>query len=287
MSYPPPYRPDRRSDHASQGDPRRVARWLLGLIGSMALFGALGVTALYQVTAEEPAKDSLRRATAALTEIDALLARHEDTLRTAAEEAEAGEMLQLQDYPIALGLTAEDVTERSHDELRTLILDRSVDRLYEDGTGALRESAEGRGRIGTFSVAGITDRGLGTLTSDNHTMFGILAAVLLAGAAGLTIATAAACRGWGRLSAAGIVLVLGGAATLAMGGIVSLSAGASASGEDDYARAELYRVLEELAMAPVLAGTACLAAGIVVTGVALFAGVASRAEAPARAAEAG
>lgn len=263
------------SSPSAQGDPRRVARQLLGLMAAFALAAALGAVALFQVTAEEPAKDALRRSTAALTELDALLARHEDGLRAAAGDAEAGQTLELEDYPIVIHLAPPEVQAASHDELRALILDRSADRLYADGTGVLRESAESHGSIGTFSVAGITDRGLGTLTSDNHTMFAILAAVLLAGAAALTVATAAACRGWGRLTAVGVVLVLAGGATLAVGSLLSLYASTAADGEDDFVRSELFRVLQDLAMAPVRDGAAALAAGVLVALVAFAAAVAS------------
>ena len=253
-----------------------MARYLLGLIAVFALTAALGAVALFQVTAEEPAKDALLRSAAALTEIDALLARHEDGLRAEAEAAEPGATLELEDFPIALALTPEEVLASSHDELRALILLRSADRLYEDGTGVLQESAEAQGSIGIFSVAGIVDRGLGTLTSDNHAMFGILAVVLLAGAVGLIAATAATCRGWGRLTAVGVVLMLAGGFTLVMGWFSMWSAGSSAGDQNDFVRAELFRVLEDLMLAPTRNGAAVLAAGVVIVVVAFAAGLATR-----------
>lgn len=268
----------RYRDPASEGDPRRVARYLLGLVAVVALIAALAALSAFQITAEAPAKDSLRRATAALTEIDALLARHEEQLRADAEDAGPGDTLELEDFPIALALTPDEVHASDHDQLRVLILDRSADRLYEDGTGALRESAEAQGSIGLFSIAGLVDRGLGALTTDNHTMFGILMIVLFAGAAILMTATAATCRGWGRLTALGVVLLVAGALTLVMGWFSMWSAGSSASDQDDFVRAELFRVLEDLMLAPTRNGAGALLTGLLIIAVAFAAGMVARTE---------
>lgn len=278
MAHQPPYRPARYRDPASEGDPRRVARYLLGLVAVLALIAALAALAAFQITSSEPAKDSLRRAAAALTEIDALLDRHEEQLRADAESAEPGDTLELEDFPISLALAPEDVLATDHGQLRALILDRSADRLYEDGTRALRGSAEAQGSIGLFSIAGVVDRGLGALTSENHTMFGILMVVLFAGALILIAATAATCRGWGRLTAVGVTILLAGAITLVLGWFSMWSAGSSAGDQDVFVRAELLRILEDLMLAPTRNGAAALIAGVVIVAAAFAAGVASRAD---------
>ena len=191
------------------------------------------------------ARDSLTRSTAALTEIDALLDQHYDDLRTRAEAAKPGEMLLLDDYPITIELSPDDVLRQSRDELRVSILDRSADRLYDDGTGVLRDTTKGQGDIGTFSVAGITDNALGVLTSSSHTRFAIAMAVLLAIAMALIATTAAACRGWGRIGAVGLVLLLASLAVAGTGLVVTLYANAADGSANEHLRQELMAVIEK------------------------------------------
>lgn len=273
MAYPQsPYRPA-IDHHATPDDQRNVAKWMLGFVAFLTLTLALGALQLYQASSEGTAKASLQRATAALTEIDALLGRHYDEMQEQAEGAQAGGSVELEDYPIALGLTKEDVLGTPKAELRAMMLARSADRLYEDGTGVLRETAEGKGAGGVFSIAGLTDRMLGQLTDTNHGRSAIASMVLFGMAAAMCAATSAACRGWGRLAAPGLVLAAAGAAVL-IGGLAVLGYAGAQGG--DYVRQEFFGVIEDLAMAPVRNGAACVVAGAAIVVVAVVGGAMSR-----------
>jgi hypothetical protein len=145
-----------------------------------ALSGLLAALTLFQVTAEGSSKRTLRRAVAALTEIDPLLDRHYDELRQQAASASPGETLELQDFPISIPLTRDDVQDSSKDDLRDLLLDRSADVMYARGTDPLRSTAGGNQDVGAFTVAGITDNGLGFLRSRYHDILGVLTFALAA-----------------------------------------------------------------------------------------------------------
>ncbi len=272
-----PYRPSVERPVASPEDERNVAKWMLGFIAFLALTAALGALQLYQASSQGPATTSLQRTTAALTEIDALLDRHYDELQEQARAAQPGQAVELEDYPIAIALTKDDVLDTPRDELRALILARSAGRLYEDGTGVLRESAEGKGPGGIFSIAGLTDRMLGQLTDANNTRSGVASIVLFVVAAAACAATAAACRGWGRLAAPGLVLAAAGAAVL-IGGLAALAYAGAQGGE--YVRVEFYGVIEDLAMLPVRNGAASLAAGAAI-GIVGFLGARIKDQGPA------
>jgi hypothetical protein len=258
-----PYRPTLDLDPTGSGDRGAVAKWLLGLGATIALAAGLGALQFYQASSEGAAKDALRRTTAALTEIDALLARHEGDLLVRAENTAPEQPLELEDYPISVELTADEVLSSSHDDLRALVLERSADRLYGDGTGVLRERAEASGSIGRFSVAGITDRGLGLLTSDTHARSGIAAIVLLAIATGLALGSGYAAHGWGRAGVMGVILAAASTAIL-VGGLLLLLYARTAGGDgSEYVREEFMGAASDLAMIPIANGAAGLLAGLI------------------------
>lgn len=262
MAYPESsYRPAVEHRPATADERRTVAKWMLGFVAFVALALALGSLQMYQASSEGTAKESLQRATAALTEIDALLERRYEEMQGQAQAAQADDTVALEDYPIALGLTKEDVQGRSKGELRSTMLERSADRLYENGTGVLRESAGAKGSGGMFSITGITDRMLGQLTEKNHERYAIATVALFVVAAAMCAATTAACRGWGRLVAPALVLAAAGAAVLVGGLAVMGYAGAQGG---DYVRTEFFGMIEELAELPVRNGVACLVAGVTI-----------------------
>ena len=270
MAYAEPYRP--AYDVSASPDERRsVAKWMLGFLASVALFGALSTLVLFQITAESQATQSLRRATAALTEIDASLARHYDDMQAQAEASPPGGIVVFTDYPVAITLSREDVLGVSQEELRVLILDRSADRLYEDGTGVLRESAEVAGDLGLFSVAGFTDRALGLLTRDTHRFAAIATIVLTAIAIGLTAAAVLAARSWGRLVTAGVVVALAGIALTVGAGIVRAYASSQVD-VGEYLRAELFGITQDHAMVAIRTGAAFAVAGLLVAGIGIVMG---------------
>ena len=248
-----------------------MAKWMLGFAALLAL--TLGVASLqmYQISSKETGKSALMRSLAALTEIDALLDRHYAGLLTQAGAATADEALALEDFPVRVDLSREDILGQPREDLRAMILDRSANRVYDDGPGVLRESAEARGGPGRFSLAGITDGMLGQLTAANHTRYGVATILLLGVAAALCIATSSACRGMGRLTAIGVAIAGAGALVLA-GGLAVMAYAHTQSGGQEFAHGGLFAVVGDLAGAPVRNGLMFMGAGAGLALVGLAAG---------------
>jgi hypothetical protein len=261
--------PYRRGDAVGA---RGVARLGAGVLLAALLVLLLGALTLFQATAAGTARPALRRATAALTEIDALIGQQYDELRLRAESAGPGESLRLENYPLPVDLPAEEVLGSSPESLRASILDRSAGLLYDDGTAALRDPEAGDG-TGAFSVAGATDRFIGALRQRNHDALlvavVVLAAMCAAGALGVTLTA----RGFGRLGGVGIALLAAGAAYAVAGGAVRWYAAARTDGADgEYLRRELFAIAEEFARIPIRDGLAFAALGAVFCTTALVCG---------------
>lgn len=241
---------------------RRAAKSFAALALFVAMLSLMTSLQLFQLTSEGAAKRTLRRATAVLTEIDPLIERHYDDLQTRAEAIGDDETLRLPDYPIAVDLARGEALGATQGELRTLLLDRSADRLYDDGTRALRADSEEAGDIGAFSIAGLTDDGLGFLRERNHTALGVLTIVLAAICALLAAALAACCRGYGRLAAVGVVVVAAALPVLVFGIVLRLYTQTGADGGSEYLQREFFSIGEELALVPIRTGAAFAVLGL-------------------------
>ncbi len=252
--------PNAERHYTSQAATPSPLRWVVAAALFFAILGLLSVVQLFQITSEELAKDALRQSTVALTEIDLLLALHYDALRETAESSAPGETLTLRDYPIDITFTREDVISGSQDDLRALILDRSADALYADGTGVLRDDA-GTLDAGRFTAAGSVDSALTLLRDRAHDIFGILTFVLAVICAVLVIVLALTWRGIGWLTVAGAALFVASLLLLAAAGIVWLYMNAAPDG-GEFLRRELLDVGGTLALIPLRNGLAFAALGI-------------------------
>jgi len=187
-------------DHGRGG-----ARILLGALLFVSLLALFLVLVLAQATSEGTAKRALRHSVASLTEIDPLIDRNYGDLQQRATVAAPGDRLTLRGFPIAVPLTPAEARGISKPDLRELLLSRSADAMYRDGTDALREPASGAGRVGLFSVAGITDHALDFLRRRNHDILLVLTFVLAGVSAVCAAAFVLTCRGFGRITALGAV----------------------------------------------------------------------------------
>jgi hypothetical protein len=198
----------------------------------------------------------LRRAVAALTEIDPLIDRNYDDLQQRSATAAPDETVRLRDYPIDIALTPVEVRGASKDQIRNLLLDRSADLMYSRGTAPLR-TANGRAQsVGRFTVGGITDRGLGFLRKRRHDILGALTFALAALCLVLGVTLAALCRGFGRLSSVGGVVLMA-SIPLLLAGIGARFYMRVASGSDtEYIQSEFLEIGQGLAWIPIRDGIA-------------------------------
>jgi hypothetical protein len=242
---------------------RAPGRWAAGLALTVALALTFVAVSLFQLTGETAAKPALRDALNALVEGDGVVARNYEDLRARAEASKPGETLQLRDYPIAIDLSREEVLAASQDDITRTLLDRGVDRLYDDGTSALRDD-ESSGGAGRFTAAGTVGEFMGFLRSGVHVILAVLTLVLAGISVVLAIILAGFCRGFGRAVALGAA-VLVASLPLFLGGIASyLYARSSVDADGEYLRQEFMQIAQDLAWLPVRNGLAFMLVGAAV-----------------------
>ena len=237
----------------------RGAMWL-ALTGVLALtFIALS---LWQLTGETTAKPALRDALNALAEGDGVVVRNYDDLRSRAEASQAGETLELRDYPVSIELDRDEVLASSQSDIRATLLARGVDRLYDDGTDVLRADGAEDG-AGRFTAAGAVGELMGFLTDDVHAILGWLTLVLAGISVALAIALTGLCREFGRAVALGAA-TFAASIPLLLGSLAFyLYARSSADGDSEYLRHEFMLIARDLAWLPVRNGLAFMLVGAV------------------------
>jgi hypothetical protein len=220
------------------------------------LFAFLVAVQLFQITSEATSTRTLRQAIAVTSEIDVLLDRHYDDLRQRAESSEPNDTLELQDYPLAVPLTADEVRTQSRHDLRETLLTRGAALVYDDGTEAMRNDASSAD-VGVFSFGGSIDRALNLLRQDVHRALGVMMVVL--GALSLLLAAAllAVTRGFGRIVAPAAVGLASSMALLLVALIVRV--GLTTSDSSEYVSAQFLDIAGEVAWLPVRNGAILVA----------------------------
>ena len=242
---------------------RNVAKWAVAFLFLLVLAATLTTLMLFQATSEGASKRTLRRAVAALSEIDPLIDRNWDSLHQQAMAAAPGEQLQLADYPLEVPLTRDEVLGSSKGQLRDTLLNRSANIMYSDGTRPLRATpGSGRG-VGMFTVGGVTDNGLGFLTGRHHDILGVLTFALAALSAVLGVTLATLCRGFGRLASVGAVALTASAPMLLAGAGARLYMRIASGSENEFVQHEFLSIARGLAWIPIRNGIAFSVLGAV------------------------
>jgi hypothetical protein len=245
----------------AEASPRRAAKWGAALAVVVLLALTLVSLQLFQLTSESVSRPALRRAINALVEGDAVIQRNYEDLRARAEASQSGDTLELRDYPVSVPLTRDEVLASTPDTLRVLLLDRAVERMYEDGTGVLREG--NGGAAGRFTAAGFVDESLSFLRSPVHGTLAVVTLILAGLSVVASIVLIALCRGFGRIVAVGAVMTIASLPVL-VGGLITRAYAATSSGSSEYLRSELMDVAENLSWIALRNGAALCAIGLVV-----------------------
>jgi len=232
-----------------------------------ALLALLVALNLLQLTAPGPAHRALRRAVASLTEIDSLLAAHSAALRQQAE-ASPDELLSLPDYPLDVPLSPEEA-QRPAVEVRDLLLERSAERVYQEGSAAFREEGQS-GDAPRLSVQRAVRTGLGFLTADNHDTLRWATLVLAAVCGVLSGALILVTRGYGRLNALGGAVAAASLLFLLLAAAVRLVLGLAGWGTDDYITVQLLDLSKEAAWLPIRNGLAFSGLGLALVALGLI-----------------
>jgi hypothetical protein len=233
----------------------------------MALLALLVALNLLQLTAPGPTHRALRRAVASLTEIDSLLAVHGPALRRQAGVS-PDEPLSLPDYPLDVRLSPEEA-RRPATEVRDLLLDRSAEQVYQEGSAAFREKGQS-GDAPRLSVQRAVRTGLRFLTAGNHDALRWTTLVLALVCGVLSGALILVTRGYGRLITLGSAVAAASLLFLLLAAAVRLALGLAGWGTDDYIAVQLLDLAKEAAWLPIrnglafsVLGLALLALGVV------------------------
>ncbi len=235
---------------------RNVWKWTTAFALFLALSAMLASLTLFQMTSEGAAKKTLRRSVAALTEIDPLIDRQYDDLQQRATASAPGSTLQLTDFPIDVLISRDQALASSKPQLRELLLSRSADVMYSNGSGVLLSSASSKSGVGRFSAAGITEHGLGFLRRRNHDILGVLTFVLAAISAALAVTLAVLCRGFGRLGSVGGVVLMAAMPLFAIGIGARFYMRIAADDNTEFIQREFLEIGQALAWVPIRNGAA-------------------------------
>ena len=218
---------------------RGALQWLFGILLALSLIALFLVINALQLTSSGTAQRILSRATADLTEIDAVLPAIQADLVEAAQASEEA-TVTVPHFPLPVELPREEAATISTAELRSRLLSESAEAIYEKGMSvwALADP-EAEQDIDIFSPEGGVHRGLGFLSDDNHQALRIAAIVLGLISVVLGGLVLVSTQGMGRLVALGAA-VLGAAVPSLLGAVAVRFAFRTASeDQEDYLMARL------------------------------------------------
>jgi hypothetical protein len=256
-STPPPVTPSVSS--TSGGFWRNFWKLAVGAILAVGVFALLVTLSLAQFASRDVSLKVLRRAVATLTEVDLFLADNESEIRGLAAES-PDQDIALPDYPVQVSLTATEAA-LPLPELREVVLDRSAEKVYEEGMSAFEE--EGRTTdIGLFSPAGAVRYSLGVLEDDSFDSLSVAAAVLAGFALMAALVLVLLTRGYGRLAALGAAVSFGALPFLVLAVTARFALRLASEDEGDYMVARLLGLGQDMAWLPIRNGIALSGLGL-------------------------
>jgi hypothetical protein len=209
---------------------RGAFQWLFGTLLALSLIALFLVINGVQLTSPGTGQRILSRATADLTEIDAMLPTIQADLREAAEVSDEDTVV-VPHFPLAVELPREEAATISTAELRSRLLSEAAEAIYKEGMSAWAlADPEAEQHIDVLSPEGGVHRGLGFLSDDNHHALRIAAIVLGLISLALAGLVFVSTQGMGRLVALGAALL--GAAVPSLLGAVAVRFTFVTAGED-------------------------------------------------------
>lgn len=209
---------------------RGAFQWLFGTLLALSLIGFFLAVNGVQLTSPGTAQRILSRATADLTEIDAMLPTIQADLREATQASDEA-TVTVPHFPLAVELPREEAATISTAELRSLLLSEAARAIYKEGMSAWAlADPEAEQHIDILSPEGGVDRGLGFLSDDNHHALRIAAIVLGLISLALAGLVFVSTQGMGRLVALGAALL--GAAVPSLVGAVAVRFAFRTASED-------------------------------------------------------
>jgi hypothetical protein len=229
---------------------RLLFRGVIGFLLVTALGFLLVSVDAAQLTAAGTSHKILRRTAASLTEIDSLIAAKQETVTTSTSNVDSVTAV-VAGFPIDVPLSTQEAQSLSSAELRDVILDRSADRLYNEGFSAFHEGGGTSTDVQILSPPGAVRYTAGLLTKDNHDIARIAMAVLAGFAALLALVLVLVSRGYGRLTSIGLAVLAASLPLLLLSVAVRFILRLASEEEGDYLTAQLYALGRDVAWLPI------------------------------------
>lgn len=246
-------------------DWRNSTRIALGALLVLDIAVLLFVLSMAHVTSEGPAKRSLRQSVAILTEVDAYLDDRYEALRLEAFQAAPDDEIALPDFPIELTFRAGAIADTDQEEFRALLLDASAERIHAEGSVVMK--ADAGAEISFFSPAGALRTGMDFLRPTPHRVLTALTIALASAAGVLAAGLVLTARGYGRVLAVGLAIVLAAAPFAVLAVALRFALRLAAEGLDEYLATEFLKLAQELTWAPIRNGLIFTVGGAVIAAV--------------------
>jgi len=164
-----------------------ASQWLVAAFLALTLAAFFFFLTAFQVSSDGTAHRILRRGVAITTDIDAILPQVTTDLHAAAQTSDQ-DSVRVPNFPVPVEIPKEEAVRIEGEELRQRLLDKSADRIYDDGMSAWAQSDTASNQnIARFSTAGGLNRAFGLVTEKWNTvyliataLFGFLSLVLAA-----------------------------------------------------------------------------------------------------------
>lgn len=265
--------PPRRPWEVPPGDVRDsdgVPIFIIGLL-AIALVPLLLSLAGFQLTTRQAAGRALERIVATVSEIDLLLADSYE-LMIAEADGEPGEVVRVPDMAVPVWVTGSELMQLSQEELRSLILERSAQRLYDQGPSAFGEGTGGTeaAGIGLFSAPEALTTAIQFLRSGPHSFFTVSTLVFLALAVVLALLLLARIRSLAALAALGGTLAAVALLLAAAAWLLRLVIGIFADAQADPVGEELLKLAHDMALVPIRDYLILAALGLVLVALAVL-----------------
>jgi len=230
---------------------RTPLKWVCGILLVLDTMALLFVLSFANVTAEGPAQRGLAHSVAILTEIDAYLDDHYETIRDQAAETDE-DAVELPDFPIAVAITPQEVTAGDRGSFRALLLERAGTAVYDQGVAVMREGRESE--VTFFSTQGAIRTGMDFFRPTPHRVLTYVTIAFAAAAGVLAAGLIFSTGGYGRAAGLGLTVLLGASTFLILAIAVRFALRVAADGVDDYVAREFLELGQELTWAPIRNG---------------------------------
>lgn len=254
-----------RDDSASAGGGRVV-----GVLLAVTTAALIVLHGLWQVTAPAAAGRMLRAVLPPLTDLDQTLAANRETLREVAAGLQPGETAAVPGLPLPVEVTRDQALNADTATLRTAVLARMSDQLYQSGASAFRAAGASAGSPSLLGSQWVLQGTLNLLTERRHEALRLPHLAAIGVAALLALAALWLNEGPARLIGPGVSLVAGAAfAALVTGGAWGLTYLLFSSG--DVVDTLVRRVARDSSITVLLVALTFAALGVIVTGLGLLA----------------